>query len=598
MYFSRFHNHHISIKRIKALQGVIFFLFLLIVFRLFYIQVIKHNYYLNIGLNQRAVMQDVQPERGGIYALESLESGDKVHPLAINKVYYNIIANPSKITRPQNITDILVEVLELEEEIVLEKVKKENRYYENIAKNIDKIKVNELEGRLEILRQDINKNKEVKKQAKNISDIGIIFEKNVLRLYPDKEVGAHILGFLGYGNGNTRIGSYGLEGYYENELSGKTGHIIGEKDSAGRLLSSNQGVDAQDGADIFLTIDNTIQYTACKELEKAIVRYDAESGSVIILETKTGEIKAMCNYPSFDPNEYNIVESSDAYNNNTVYHNYEPGSVMKAISMAIAIDQGKVDPNTVYEDTGEVKYGGYPIKNAGGKIYGWVDMKEVLASSINTGMIFATSEVNNKIFEEYIKKFGFGKLVDIGISQESRGDISQLARGKDIYKATTSYGQGVTVTPLQMVNAINVIANRGKLVQPYIVKRIEYSNGEKEEFYPQEIRQVIDPSTAATVSAMMVHVVDGIHGDKAGVQGYYVAGKTGTAQVANDKGKYDKDKTIHNFVGFAPNDNPKFTMITKLDYPTAAKYSSDTAAPLFGDIAKFLLEYYNIPPNR
>ena len=544
-------------------------------------------------------MQDILPERGGIYAFESLESKDVVHPLAINKVYYNIIVDPSKITRPQNITDILIEVLELEEEVVLEKVKKENRYHEVIVKNIGRDKVSLLEEKLEVLRLDINKDREVDKQAKNIAGIGVLFEKNVLRSYPDKEVGAHILGFLGYGNGHTRIGSYGIEGYYENELSGNIGQIIGEKDSAGRLLSSNQGIDAQDGADIFLTIDNTIQYTACKALEKAIVRYDAESGSVIILETNTGAIKAMCNYPSFDPNEYNMVESSDIYNNNAVYHNYEPGSVMKAISMAIAIDQGKVDPNTLYEDTGEVKYAGYPIKNAGGKIYGWVDMKEVLASSINTGIIFATYEVNNRIFEEYIKKFGFGKLVDISISQESRGDISQLAKGKDIYKATTSYGQGVTVTPLQMVNAINVIANKGKLMQPYIVERIEYSNGEKEEFLPKEIIKVIDPGTAATVSAMMVSVVDSIHGDKAGVDGYYVAGKTGTAQLVDlETKKWHKNKFIHNFVGFAPNDNPKITMITKLDAPTAARYSSDTAAPLFGEIAKFLLKYYNIPSNR
>jgi len=593
----------ISSFRINALQGGIFFLIILIVGQLFYIQIIQHNYYLQKGLEQRAVSQEVEPERGRIFALAS-ENGQELYPLAINKVYYEVSVNPSKITRPQNVTDILVEILELDEAEVLSKIKKENRYYELIAKDVSREKVEELKSAFELLKLDINKDTSDDEQLKTTEEVGVNFIKNVLRFYPDKEIGAHILGFLGYGeDGYSRVGKYGLEGYFEKELAGFSGQIIGETDVQGGLLADNAGQPVEDGADLILTIDRTVQYTACKALEKAVVRYDAQSGSVIIMESKTGAIRAMCNYQSFDTNEYSQVESPDIYNNNAVYYSYEPGSVMKAVAMAIAIDDGKVTPDTTYNDEGEIKFANSKsIKNAGNQVYGLVDMKDVLALSINTGIVEATSQVNNKIFEDYMKKFGFGRSIDISISQESNGDIISLSHDKaDIYKATASYGQGITVTPLQMLNAVNVIANRGNLVQPYIVQEVDYPNGEVEKFEPITLRQVISKSTAAQLSAMMVNVLDSdeSHVDKARVDGYYVAGKTGTAQVYNPQtSRYYSDKFIHNFVGFAPNDNPKFTMIVKLDYPTAALYSADTAAPVFGEIAQFLLEYYQVPPNR
>ncbi len=601
MHFSLTNNYKLSVFRINALQGVIFFLIIAIIVKLFYIQVIQNDHYVAMGLQQRSVIRDISPERGRMYVLTSQNTSDELYPIAINKVYYEVSINPTKITRPQNITDIFVNYLELEEEVVLAKVKQDNKQYELIAKDVALEKVDEMKLALEELRVDINKGKPDIEQASNLEAIGVNFYKNVLRYYPDKEVGAHLIGFLGYGSdGYSRVGSYGLEGYWQNDLAGYTGKIVGEADIAGRLLAANEGDPVENGADLILTIDRTVQYTACKALERALATYDADSSSVIVMETSTGAIRAMCNYPSFDPNEYSQVESGEVYNNNTVYHSYEPGSVMKAVSMAIAIDQGRIFPDTIYNDEGEIKFAsGHTIKNSDLEAHGLVDMKEVLAASLNTGIIFATSEVNNKIFEDYMKRFGFGKETSIQISQDNRGNINSLAKPGDIFKATASYGQGITVTPLQMLNAVNTIANRGNLVQPYIVSQIKYSNGIVENTEPKILRQVITKNTAAQLSAMMVHVVDSGHASKAGVEGYYVAGKTGTAQVPNPKtGKYDINKTIHNFVGFAPNEDPKFTMIVKLDNPTAVSFSADSAAPVFGEIAKFLLEYYQIPPNR
>jgi cell division protein FtsI/penicillin-binding protein 2 len=591
----------ISNFRINALLGVIFLLVLGIIGRLFYLQILQHDYYLQAGLRQRSVSQEILPERGRIYALASEETSDELYPLAINQVYYEVSINPSIITHQHSFISIFVDVLEMEEDYVLPKVKQDNVVYELIVKEVSQEKYEELQEHFEALRFNINKDLSEDDQKINLSQIGINFVKNVLRYYPDKEIGSHIIGFLGYSNdGHSRVGKYGLEGYWQEELAGIGGQLSGETDVAGRLLSDDNGSSVQNGDDIILTIDRNVQYTACKSLEKAVAQYDAASGSVIIMETKTGAIKAMCNYPSFDPNEYNLVESGDVYYNNNTYWSYEPGSVMKAISMAIAIDQGKVTPDTTYNDEGKIKFaGGEVIRNSDLKAHGVVDMKEILASSLNTGIIFATSDVNGKIFEDYIKKFGFGKQSGIALSQDSAGNIKSLESGSYIYKATASYGQGITVTPLQMVNSINAIANRGNLMQPYIVREIRHEDGQITSFEPTTLRKVITDSTVAQISAMMVHVVDSGHADKAGVEGYYVAGKTGTAQVANQNtGKYDADKTIHNFVGFAPHDDPKFTMITKLDYPTAANFSADTAAPLFGEIASFLLEYYQIPPNR
>lgn len=593
----------LSSVRLNTLQGVIFFLMILVVWRLFYLQVIQHDIYLKAGLSQRAVVQELSPERGSIYALAG-EKGDELYSLAINNIYYEVTVDPTKITRPQNITDILASVLELDDTAkteVLAKVKKTDRQYESIAKDVPKEKVVRTQASLEQLRAEINKEQPVGKSISSLPEMGVNFVKNVLRFYPDGELGANILGFFGYGKDRrSRAGNYGLEAYFEQELSGVKGAVSGEKDEKGRLMLKDSSSPQQNGADLILTIDRNVQYAACRALAKAVPLYQADSGVVIVMDTSTGAIRAMCNYPSFDPNVYSKVENSDVYNNLAVYQAYEPGSVMKAVAMAIAIDQGKVTPSSTYDDKGEVRFArGEVIKNSDKKAHGITDMKDVLALSLNTGIVFATADVSNMIFKDYMEKFGFGKATGITISQESDGDINSLAKKGDIFKATASYGQGITVTPLQMLTAVNSIANRGALVKPYIVGQINFPDGRTEKFEPQIVRQVIQSSTAAQISAMLVNVVDNGHAKGAQVKGYYIAGKTGTADIPNPATKrYDSGMTIHTFIGYAPHENPKFTMLTELYNPKTAKFAESTAVPLFGEIAKYLLEYYQVPPNR
>ena len=588
--------------RINVLQGIIFLFVLVIIGRLFYLQVIKHDYYVALGLNQRVVDREVVPERGRIFALASQSDDSELYPLAVNKVYYEVALDPKMITRPQNIADILGKNLEIDVNVIKEKAMRTDKRYEVIAKNVSEEKVNQIKEELNILLVDVNKSKATKDKLLAIQDLGIVLKKTVLRFYPDKEVGAQIVGFLGFAqDGIKREGKYGLEGYFDGELSGLSGKIIGEKDVTGVLFSDSQAQEARPGLDLVLTIDHTVQYKACQALQKAVKAHAADSGTVIVMETETGAIRAMCDYPSFDPNDYGQVASPDVYNNLAVFQNYEPGSVMKAISMAIAINERKVSPETSYEDTGEIKFAfNQVIRNAGSKKYGWSDMKKVLEFSINTGIVFATQDIPNKIFHGYMENFGFGEATKILLSQESEGDISSLEKKGDIYKATASYGQGITVTPLQMINAFNVLGNRGNLMQPYIIKELRYNDQVVESYQPKIVRQnVISPSTASQISAMLVNVVDGEHAVKARVPGYYVAGKSGTAQVASiGAKKYDSSVTIHSFIGFAPASKPKFTLLTKLDNPKTAQYSEGTAIPLFGEIAQFLLQYYQIPPER
>lgn len=588
--------------RINVLQGIIFLFVLVIIGRLFYLQVIKHDYYLALGMSQRAVDQEVVPERGRIFALSSQDENSDLYPLAVNKVYYEVAIDPKMITRPQNVADILGKILEIDTTVIKEKALRTDKRYEVIAKNVTEDKVDLIKAEFNILLDDVNKGLAKEKKLRGIQELGLSLKKSILRFYPDKNLGANVLGFLGFNeDGISREGKYGLEAYFDDELSGLSGKIKGEKDVAGVLLAGSQADQAQPGLDVVLTIDHTVQYKACQALQKSVISHSADSGTVIVMETETGAIRAMCDYPSFDPNEYGKVDSPDVYNNLAVFQNYEPGSVMKAISMAIAINEKKVTPETSYEDTGEIKFAfNQVIRNAGDKEYGWADMKKVLAFSINTGVVFATHDVPNKIFHGYMESFGFGELTNILLSQESKGDISSLEKKGDIYKATASYGQGITVTPLQMINAFNVLANRGNLMQPYIIKELRYNDRVVESYYPKTIRQnVVSPTTASQISAMLVNVVDSEHAVGARVPGYYVAGKSGTAQVASiGAKKYDANITIHSFVGFAPASKPKFTLLVKLDNPKTAQYSEGTAIPLFGEIAQFLIQYYKIAPER
>jgi len=446
-------------------------------------------------------------------------------------------------------------------------------------------------------------NQEGKEKEKELTISGLGFFIKPYRFYPEGNIGANMLGFVSYASEEQR-GSYGLEGFFDQELYGKPGSLNVERDALGKIIisDSKQYNDAQDGSDLILTINRSIQFKACKKLNQAVRRHGADGGSVIVMEPKTGAVLAMCASPDYNPNNYRLAKDINIFNNPAIFSQYEPGSIYKAVTMAVGLDQAKVTPQTTYEDTGKVKIADYVIENSDRLAHGKVNMAAVLEQSLNTGAIFVMRQVGPSVFAKYVKDFGFGEKTGIELEGESKGDIKNLAQDKDnqeLYAATASFGQGIAVTPLQMVLAFVAVANNGILMKPYIVKEIIKSDGTKITTQPQQIRRVISEKAATILGGMLVNVVENGHGKKAAVKGYYIGGKTGTAQVPRKVGRgYQPGAHIGSFAGFAPVDDPRFVMLVRIDNPRDVQWAESSAAPLFGEIAEFILNYYQVPKER
>ncbi|HNW55806.1 MAG TPA: penicillin-binding protein 2 [bacterium] len=433
---------------------------------------------------------------------------------------------------------------------------------------------------------------------------GLGQESRDYRYYPEKNIGANILGFVSLEDEDDLVGKgkYGLEGTFDDILMGRAGSARGERSAnQAAILQGRQYKQQTNGSDLVLTIDRSIQNFACSRLLATIDKHQADSGSIVIVDPKTGAVMAMCSAPDFNPNDYQKVKDLGQFNNQPTFEAYEPGSIFKAITMAIGIDQGKVTPGTTYNDAGSVKVGHNTINNSDFKGRGVTNMVRVLQDSLNTGMVFVLRKVGYDAFRDGVKKFGFGQATGIELESESDGSLVNMYRkmGEDINMATASFGQGVNVTTLQMAMAFSALANDGKLMKPYLVKEIVNEDGTRLSTEPQFVRQVISPEAARTVGGMLVNVVEDGHGKKAGVEGYYVAGKTGTAQVPRQDGRgYIAGVNIGSFAGYAPVENPVFTMVVRIDHPRGVVWAESSAAPLFGEIADFILKYKQVPAER
>lgn len=497
----------------------------------------------------------------------------------------------------------------------MEKIEKEGDPYEPIEQKVDDEKLKDLyvlfasnEGTV-IDPSDLRIKGEsiiFDDTEEELSITGLGFNMINHRYYPEDEVGSHILGFVRVVD-DTSEGAYGLEGFFNEELTGQYGYVKSERsaDKNVIILNDREYVEPVNGKDYILTINRSVQYTVCQKFKASAESHQVDGGSVIVMDPFTGAIIAMCSYPDFDPNNYKDVEDIEVYNNPAIFDQYEPGSVFKTITMAASIDQEKITPETTYNDEGYLMIDGWnnPIKNsdydtAGG--HGEVNMNYVLEYSLNTGAIYAMRQIGNDTFIKYVKNFGFGEKTGIEMETESAGNIVNLQGDNvhEIYTATASFGQGISVTPLQMIASYGAIANGGILMKPYLVKEVINEDGTRETIEPIQIRRVISERAATLTSGMLVNVVDGGHAKLAGVSGYYVGGKTGTAQVASAEVRGYGSATIHTFIGMAPIEDPAFVMLVKLDDPKDVAYSASSAAPLFGEIAEFLLNYYEIPKER
>jgi len=525
-----------------------------VISRLVFLQILKGD--LNKALSQGlfASFNENQGERGEVF----LKNGES---LAINIDLPFVFVNPRKIENPEQSSLALSQILDLEKDFLLEKLTN-NSSYSLIKKRLSVLEAEQI--------QDLNLE-------------GVFVSEQKERYYPQEKLASQIIGFLGAEG----MGQYGLEQFYDKSLRGEEGFMENKK-----------------GVDLILTIDYNVQHQAEKLLEKAKKDLDPEGGQIIVIEPDSGRILTMADMKGFDPNRYEEYAKQgnlEIFKNRASQELFEPGSVFKPITMASALEEEKVTPKTTYIDTGSVKIGSDTIYNYDKRIYDHEpSMTEVLEKSINTGAIFVQRELGPNLFLKYVDKFGFFRPSGIDF-QEIYSQNNELRTARDINLATASFGQGVEMTPIQLIKAYCAIANGGKLIDPYLVENIIFSNGRVENLAKDKKQEsVISSKTASQLTAMLVSVVENGFAKSAKIPGYFIAGKTGTAQVSfaalGIKKEGYSDNTIQTFIGFAPAFNPKFLVLIKLDNPKTrtAEYS---AIPIFKSLAEYIINYYQIPPD-
>jgi cell division protein FtsI (penicillin-binding protein 3) len=425
--------------------------------------------------------------------------------------------------------------------------------------------------------------------------VGIIKEHQ--RFYPNSTIGAQVVGFTGL----DPKGLAGIEATYDKTLLGRGGYLVMERDALGRGIGSGAPVveGATRGHDLHLTIDENLQYIAERELAAGVKEFKARAGAVVVLEPATGRIIALANQPDYNPNAISRYKSQD-WRNRAISDTFEPGSTMKVFVMASALNEGVVSPNQlIHCENGSYRVGGRTIHDS--HPHGILTAEEVLKVSSNIGSAKIGKMLERKRLHSYLRDFGFGQKTVIDLPGEENGILRDPSRWFEIDIATISFGQGVSVTPLQLAVATAAIANGGNLMEPYLVEKETDSEGlVVRERQPKVVRQVVKPEIAARVAQMMETVTaDDGTGIKARVPGFRVAGKTGTAQKADPvTGGYSADKRVASFIGFVPAEAPRLVVVVMIDEPRGQVYGGLVAAPVFSRISTQALQYLKVMPNQ
>jgi cell division protein FtsI/penicillin-binding protein 2 len=422
---------------------------------------------------------------------------------------------------------------------------------------------------------------------------GIALIPVVQRVYPDGGLAAQVLGFVRNSNGE---GQYGIEQQYNQPLAGQPGLLYTAVDVAGDPLATvpQRQTPAVLGENVTLTIDANIQYWVEQGLASTVKQMDADGGTVIVMDPQTGAILAMASLPSFNPNQYSEAALAD-FVNPAISSTYDPGSVMKAITMAMGIDSGAITPDSTYDDTGSATIDGITLHNWDNTAHGNINMTQVLQYSANTGAIWAAQRIGTAHFTSYLNNFGFLQPTGLGLPDEAVGARDQSSPA-DLTMSENAFGESIAVTPLQIVMAYGSLANGGLLMRPYIVSSVAPSNGQGPvtQNEPQQLRQVVSPATAQTVTQMLVQSAAVSEAQMNLVQGYTVAAKTGTS-TPNTNNPSD---TFASMIGYAPATHPRFVMLVKLDHPRATIFGGSAAGPLWRALAEQLFIYFQIPPDK
>lgn len=556
-------------KRITKLFLIVGAVLFLLVGRLAWIQFVQGEWLRQKAIENRMDDVKVPATRGTIYDRNGKE-------LVASVSADSIMAFPADVKKgePEKIAWELAAILNVDYKEV----------YKKITQNKSSVWIKR--------KVELSKSKLIR--AKNLKGIEIYEERQ--RSYPNGKLAAHVLGFVGTDN----TGLNGIEMTMNKELSGIPGRIVAEKDANGREIpqAMHKYIEPVPGSSLILTLDETIQYFAERELDKVVEKYKPKGASIIVMDPKTGGILAMANRPDFDPNKYSEFPQEN-WRNNAIWLNYEPGSTFKIITTAGALEEGVVRPEDRFYDPGYVMVADRRIKcwKPGG--HGAQSFVEVVQNSCNPGFVKIGLDLGKERFYKYIKAFGFGQRTGIPLAGESKGIVIPEKNAKPISIATISIGQSISVTPIQLITAVSAVANDGVLLKPQLVKEIRSADGQQvKKIEPEVVKEVLSKSTAKQVTGLLEKVVseEGTGAD-AVVEGYRLAGKTGTAQKA-EKGGYVQGKYVASFAGFGPVDNPQIAVLVVIDEPQGgAYYGGVIAAPVFRDLARDILRYLNVPPQ-
>ena len=554
--------------RLNVAKALFLVLFVVAAGRAFQLQVLQGERLKRLGERQHLKEWIVLPKRGAVLD----RTGE---PLALSLETQSVYARPHRIHDPASVSRALARILNLESAEVKQKITADKPFV--------------------WVKRQIGPQEAEQIQALSANGIGMFYEPN--RFYPQGQLAGQVIGFVG----RDSEGLEGLELHYNDYIRGETGSSVIERDALGRkvLVQGVESLRIPPGADIHLTLDTSIQYLAEKELEATINKVRAKAGVAIVVEPSTGEVLALVNYPPFNPNQFS-KQSSEQKRNRAVTDSFEPGSTFKTILAAAALEEGVVGKDDLfYCEMGKYAYAGKTIHDT--HPHGWLPFSKILQVSSNIGFTKVAEKLKRERYFRYIEKFGFGQVTGIDVPGEVPGLLRKVESWSAIDLATHAFGQGIAATPMQMVMAYAAIANGGFLMRPYLVRRVVGPKGEiLLENQPHVVRRVISEKTSRLLGSMLKEVThEGGTGTMAKLEGFEVAGKTGTAQKADlIHGGYSAGKRIASFVGFVPADAPKLVALVLVDEPEANVYGGIVAAPVFRNIARGALHHLGVAPQK
>lgn len=564
-------------KKTRIIMGAFVLAGLIFAAKLYAVQILRGDEF-----SERAKRQYARPEqalwnRGSVFFTG--KGGETVSAAGLREGF-TIAMVPKQVAEPEAAFDALAALLPLSRERFLAQAARRDDPYEEVARQV----LPEVAIAIEKLRVP-----------------GVSLYRDRWRFYPGGKIAAHLLGFVGF-QGDELAGRYGLERYYDDVLRRSPGSLYDNFFS--ELFSGVRDVATgavESGGDIVTAIEPTAQNFLEETLRAIVEKFGAVQGGGIIMEPQSGAISALAAVPSFDPNDFRAESDTAVFSNPLVESVFEMGSILKPLTIAAGLDAGAITATSTYLDLGFLTLDGKTISNFDGKGRGRVSIQEVLNQSLNTGAATVALRLGNARFRDYMLRFGLGEETGIDLPGESAGLLDNLKSGRDIEIATASYGQGIALTPIQTVRALAALANGGKIVTPHIASRINYRLGVSRRINEGGVpKQVVKKESAEEITRMLVRVVDeALLGGAYKLEHWSVAAKTGTALIAKPGGGgYYTDRFFHSFFGYFPAYEPRFIVFLFLNEPKGVVYASHTLTEPFMEIAKFLINYYEIPPDR